>query len=101
MLASTLYVRVVQQDNKRGFMLLAGYDSKVVQRTCIQYTTLTAVTRDSLNAAVERMRVANSAAAVKDCTAPDIQKKLMKLFGETPTQATPATFSNIGVGHYL
>jgi hypothetical protein len=101
MLASTLYVRVVLQDNKKGYMLLAGYDSKVVQRTCIQYTTLTAVTRSSLNEAVERLRKANSAAEVKDCTSPDIQKKLMKLFGETPTQQVPATFSNIGVGHYL
>jgi phosphoribosylaminoimidazole (AIR) synthetase len=101
MLASTLYVRVVPQDKDRGFMLLAGYDSSVVQRTALQYTTLTAVTRASLNAAIERLRKDNSAKEVKDCTAPAIQKKLAKLFGETPEQQVPATFSNMGVGHYL
>jgi phosphoribosylaminoimidazole (AIR) synthetase len=82
-------------------MLLAGYDSSVVQRTALQYTTLTAVTRASLNAAIERLRKDNSAKEVKDCTAPAIQKKLAKLFGETPEQQVPATFSNMGVGHYL
>jgi hypothetical protein len=101
MLASTLYVRVVPQDKDRGYMLLAGYDSGVVQRTALQYTTLTAVTRDSLNAAIERLRRDNSAKEVKDCTAPAIQKKLAKLFGETVEQQIPATFSNLGVGHYL
>src|SRR4249919_3656682 len=101
MFASTLYVSVVNQDKDRGFMLLAGYDSTVVQRTALQYTTLTAVTRDSLNAAIERLRKDNSAKDVKDCTAPAIQKKLAKLFGETPEQQVPATFSKMGIGHYL
>src|SRR3954470_23681772 len=100
MLASTLYVRVVPQDKGRGYMLLAGYDSSVVQRTALQYTTLTAVTRDSLNAAIERLRKDNSAKDVKDCTAPAIQKQLAKLFGEVPEkqqQQAPSTFSNLGV----
>ena len=102
MLASTLFVRVVPQDKDRGFMLLCGYDANVVQRTALQYTTLSGPTRESLNAAIERMRAGNSAAEVKDCTAPNIQKKLAKMFGETPAQAAPtATFSNIGVGQYL
>lgn len=114
MLASILYVRVVPQDKNRGFMLLAGYDSSVVQRTAIQYTTLSCVTRDSLNAAIENLRKSNSAKEVKDCTAPAIQKQLAKLFGEVPTQPTPAakvqtpaqapaatTFAGLGVGQYL
>ncbi len=104
MLASTLFVRVVAQDKERGFMLLAGYDSKVIQRTAVQYTTLSVMTRDSLNEAIDRLRKSNSAMEVKDCTAPDIQKKLAKLFGETPAQAAVAkagTFSGLGIGQYL
>jgi hypothetical protein len=102
MLASTLYVRVVPQDKDRGFMLLCGYDANVVQRTALQYTTLSAPTRESLNAAIERMRQANSAKEVKDCTAPAVQKKLAKMFGETPQPpAPPVTFSSLGVGQYL
>jgi hypothetical protein len=44
------------------------------------------------------------AAEVRDVTAPAIQKKLAKLFGETASPAKPAglqTFSAMGVGHYL
>lgn len=102
MLASTLYVRVVPADKDRGYMLLAGYDASVVQRTAIQYTSLTGLTRESLNAAIERMRASNSAKDVRDCTAPAIQKKLARMFGETPQPpAAPTTFTSLGVGHYL
>ena len=101
MIASTLYVRVVPQDKDRGFMLLAGYDSSVVQRTALQYTTLSVLTRTSLNAAVERMRVNNSAKDVRDVTAPAIQKRLARLFGETEVKVPSTTFAGIGIGHYL
>ena len=104
MLASTLYVRVVPQDKNRGYTVLAGYDDKVVQRTAIQSTTLSIPTRESLNAAIARLKASNSAAEVKDCTAPNIVKQLAKLFGETPTQAAApvaATFSGMGIGSYI
>ena len=102
MLASTLFVRVVPQDRDRGYMLLAGYDANVVQRTALQYTTLSDPTRASLNAAIERIRLANSAKEVKDVTSPNIQKKLAKLFGETPQPpAAPTTFTSLGIGSYL
>ena len=102
MLANTLFVRVVNQDKDRGYMLLAGYDSGVVQRTCLSYTTLSAVTRAGLDAAIARMKANHSAAEVCDCTAPAIQKKLAKMFGEIPAQAAPAaTFSNLPIGQYL
>lgn len=104
MLASTLFVRVVPQDKDRGYVLLAGYDSAVVQRTAIQSMTLSAPTRASLNQAIERIKAANSAAEVRDVTAPAIQKKLAKLFGEVASPApptTPMTFSSMGVGKYL
>lgn len=104
MIASTLYVRVVPQDKDRGYMLLAGFEPAVIQRTAAQYTTLGDPSRESLNAAIERMRVRYSAAEVKDVTAPSIVKKLVKLFGESPTQAAvpaAATFGGLGIGQYL
>jgi hypothetical protein len=84
MLASTLFVRVVPADKDRGYVLLAGYEPNLVQRTALSYTTLNAVTRASLNAAIEGMRASHSAKEVKDVTAPNIVKKLAKMFGETP-----------------
>lgn len=84
MLASTLFVRVVPADKDRGYVLLAGYESNLVQRTALSYTTLNAVTRASLNAAIESMRASHSAKEVKDVTAPNIAKKLAKMFGEAP-----------------
>lgn len=101
MLSSTLYVRVVPQGKDRGYMLLAGYEASVVQRTALQYTTLSNVTRASLNAAIERMRASNSAATVKDVTDAATQKKLAKLFGEVQAPAAPTTFAGMGIGSYL
>jgi hypothetical protein len=105
MLASTLYVRVVPQDKERGFKLLVGYEANLIERTALQYTTLTNPTRASLDAAVERMRLANSAKDVKDVTVPAVQKKLAKLFGEynpvAPKGQPNATFAGLGIGSYL
>ena len=101
MLANTLYVRVVNQDKDRGYMLLAGYDGAVVQRTCLSYTTLQGITRESLNAAIARMKANHNAAEVKDCTAPAIQKKLAKLFGESTRPILHTSFAGLGVGSYL
>ena len=82
MIASTLFVRVVPQDKDRGYMLLAGFDPKMVQSTCASYTTLNAVTRLSLDAAVERLRASYGAKDVKDATPDALKRKLAKLFGE-------------------
>lgn len=88
MIASTLFVRVVPQDRDRGFVLLAGYDPAVVQRTAIASSTLSVPTRASLTAAIERLRSMNSAAEVRDVTAPAIQKRLARMFGEA-AEPTP------------
>ena len=82
MLANTLFVRVVPQDKDRGYMLLAGFDSAVIQRTAAQYITLGAPSRASLNAAIDVLRARYNAAEVKDVTASNIAKRLAKLFGE-------------------
>lgn len=82
-------------------MLLAGYEPNIVQRTALAYTSLSGVTRESLNTAIERMRANNNAATVKDVTAPNIQKKLAKMFGEVSTAsstAAPSTGPWCGTG---
>jgi len=83
MLANTLFVRVVPQDKDRGYMLLAGFDSAVIQRTALEYTTLAAPSRVSLDAAIARMRLRYNAAEVRDVTASSIVKRLAKMFGES------------------
>lgn len=87
MIAGTLFVRVVAQDKDRGYMLLAGFDASVVQRTAAQYTTLSSPTRQSLNDAIERMAKNYKTVDVRDVTAANIQKKLAKLFGEIQDKA--------------
>lgn len=90
MLKSPLYVRVVTQDRDRGFMLLVGYDSKIVQSTAIQICTLTAITRESLNSVLERVSKDYSASEIRDVTALGIKKRLAKLFGEDAQPTTEA-----------
>lgn len=91
MIAGILFVRVVAQDKDRGYMLLAGFDASVVQRTAAQYTTLSDPTRQSLDDAIGRMAKNYRTSEVRDVTAPNIQKKLAKLFGEIPDKvAKPA-----------
>ena len=81
----TIYIRVVPADKDRGYVLLVGFDSKVVQSTCANYTTLGGITRPILDAAIERMKVEYKASTVKDVTAPTLQRKLQKMFGEEVT----------------
>jgi hypothetical protein len=85
----TIYLRVVPQDKDRGYMLMAGYDAQVVLSSCASYTTLSAITRRSLNEAMDRMKATYMANEVRDMTAPALQRKLQKLFGEPVTPATP------------
>ena len=79
----TIFVRVVPQDRDRGYMLLVGYDAAVVQRTAIQYMTISDFSRASLDAAIARVKANYSAGEVRDVTAPGLMKKFAKMFGET------------------
>jgi len=87
----TLYVRIMPADKDRGYILMAGYDGKLVQTSCATYTTLSVLTRESLTAAIERMRVSFDAVEIRDVTAPALLRKLQKMFGEpvTPLPAKP------------
>lgn len=90
---SQIYIRIVPADKDRGYVLLVGFDSKVVQSTCANYTTLTGITRSVLDAAIERMRSQYNASVIKDVTASSITRKLQKMFGEevTPVVKVPKT----------
>lgn len=81
-LNSTLYIRVVTQDRDNGFMLLVGYDRVVVQRTALQYSTISTMTRQYLDATIQRVRDEYKTSTLVDVTAPAITKRLQKLFGE-------------------
>jgi len=82
MISGTLYVRIVPQDKDRGYMMLVGYDPKVVQSTAMQYFTLSAISRDVINSTLQRIRTSYSAAEIKDVTPPALKKKFAKMFGE-------------------
>ena len=79
---STLYIRIVPQDKDRGYQLLVGFDPALVQRTAVQLTTLSVISRASITAAVDAAKQHYNAVEVKDLTAPALLKKLVKLFGE-------------------
>lgn len=89
-IASTVFVRVTAQDRQRGYQLLASFDSKVVVSTATRVLTLNgALTRDQLNAAIDRVAKELNASEVRDVTAAGIQAQLRKLFNEpNPAKAT-------------
>lgn len=92
MIASTVFVRVTAQDRKRGYQLLAGFDSKLVIATATRVMTLNgALTREQLNAAIERVSKELNASEVRDITASGIQTQLRKLFNEPNPAKTEKT----------
>jgi len=82
MISGTLFVRIVPQDRDRGYMMLVGYDPKVVQSTAMQYYTLNAITRATVDQTLERIKTSYSAAEIRDVTPTALKKKLAKMFGE-------------------
>lgn len=83
MIASPIFVRVVAADKNRGFVMLVGYDAKVVQRTAIQQISLTGVRRTELQAALDRVKTSYNASVVNDVTGDGIKKRLEKNFQST------------------
>lgn len=75
-----LFIRVIPQARNRGFMLIAGFDSDVNQKTMVKYTTLQAITQEVLDRAQAEIVKMTGAKEVIDVTKPDIYKKLIKLF---------------------
>lgn len=82
MISSTIFVRVVPADKNRGYILLVGYDAKIVQRTAVQQISISVSTRAALNEAIERVRANYRPSEIRDVTHDGIKKRLAKEFGE-------------------
>lgn len=87
MISSAIFVRIVSADKNRGFIILVGYDAKVVQRTAIQQVSLSIATKANLDAAFARIKTNYNASELRDVTADGIKKRLEKLFAETTPSA--------------
>lgn len=76
----TLFTRVIPQARNRGFMLVAGFDSTVNQKTMIRYITLADVTSMALHRAEVEIAQMLGAQRVEDVTRDDIRKRLNNIF---------------------
>ncbi len=89
--SSTMYIRIVPADRDRGYMLLVSWVKPVIQKTATQITTLSVMTRASLEAAVDSATKSYKPASVVDVTPPGIHAQLRKLFGETHQSGIAST----------
>lgn len=80
--ASAVFVRVVLQDRNRGFMLLVGFDAKLVQTTATQLLTLSGLTRKSLDDTIARVKKMYNGSEIRDVTADGIKRRLRDEFNE-------------------
>ena len=80
MYASTLYCRVVPQERGRGWMLLVSWEKPVIQRTCIQLTTLSGVTQESLDALKAKIQADYKIIKLDDVTPDNVMKQLQREF---------------------
>ena len=81
--SSTMYIRIVPADRDRGYVLLVSWVKPVVQKTATQISSLSDLTRDSLDASIARAVASYKPGNVMDVTPPGIHTQLRKLFGET------------------
>jgi hypothetical protein len=80
MQVGTLFTRVIPQARNRGFMLVAGFDSDVNQKTMVRYITLADITSMALHKAEQEIAKMLGAKEVQDVTKDDIRKKLNRIF---------------------
>jgi len=86
----TLYVRIIDQDRKRGHAMVVSFERPVVQRTAIQTTTMAGISREYINKNIERFKQQYSADNVIDDTDHGMVRRLCKMFGEeVPDYAKP------------
>jgi hypothetical protein len=80
-----IYIRIIEQDMQRGYMMLAGFDSKLNRSSAARIISLTAVSRESLTKMLNEMKLFYVGAILKDATESSIARKLQRMFGEQPT----------------
>lgn len=84
MQVGTLFTRVIPQARNRGFMLIAGFDPQLNQKTMVRYITLADITSMALFKAEQEIAKMLGAEKTEDVTHPAIAKKLNKIFEAQP-----------------
>jgi hypothetical protein len=80
----TLFTRVIPQARNRGFMLIAGFDPKLSQKTMVRFITLSDITSLALFEAEKEIAKMLGVEKTEDVTHPAIAKKLNKIFESQP-----------------
>jgi hypothetical protein len=78
MISSSIYVRIVAADKNRGYIILVGYDAKIVQRTAIQQVSLSVLSKANIQTAFGRIKANYRASELRDVTADGIKKRIEK-----------------------
>lgn len=84
MQVGTLFTRVIPQARNRGFMLIAGFDPALNQKTMVRYITLADITSMALHKAEQEIARMLGVEKTEDVTHPSVAKKLNKLFERQP-----------------
>jgi hypothetical protein len=82
MKGGTLYARVIPADRDRGFNILFSWEKPVIQRTCQQMSSISAITRKSLEISLSQALERYGVDQVIDVTDAGIKKRLEKMFQE-------------------
>jgi DnaJ-domain-containing protein 1 len=82
MKGGTLYIRVIEQDRKGGYWVLASWEKPVVQRTCAAMSTLGHATQADLDRTIATLKNNLNAGSVVDLTADGLKKRFAKMFEE-------------------
>lgn len=83
--SSTLYIRIVPCDRERGYMLLVSWVKPVIQKSSVQVISLSVLTREHLDRAIDNVRLSYAPGKLEDVTPVGIHSQLRKLFNEAKT----------------
>jgi len=79
MKVGTLFTRVIPQARNRGWMMIAGFDPSVNQKTMVRYVTLGNITEELLAKAQAEISKMLGAEKTEDVTKGDVAKKLQNI----------------------
>jgi len=79
MKVGTLFTRVIPQARNRGWMMIAGFDPAVNQKTMVRYVTLGNITEELLAKAQAEISKMLGAEKTEDVTKGDVAKKLQNI----------------------
>jgi len=78
MQVGTLFTRVIPQARNRGFMLIAGFEAALSQKTMVRYVTLSSLANEAISKAMEEVTAMLGAKEVQDVTKADVLKRIEK-----------------------